>query len=133
MTKKIPNAANSGRDPKTGRFLTGNFGGGRPKGSRNKLTTEFLDALYAEFQVSGAAAIKKVAEKEPAKFLNLIAALLPKELDVALSVESDLLKEARDFAEAYRFAKQYIGAEDNLPMVDVTPETEPVGHGQDRD
>ena len=26
-----------------GRFLTGNSGGGRPKGSRNKLTERFMD------------------------------------------------------------------------------------------
>lgn len=37
------------RDPETGRFLTGNGGGGRPKGSRNKLGEQFLEALAQDF------------------------------------------------------------------------------------
>src|SRR5437764_13269486 len=37
------------RDDKTGRFLTGNSGGGRPKGSRSKLASEFIDCLQADF------------------------------------------------------------------------------------
>jgi hypothetical protein len=35
------------RDPKTGRFQPGNSGfGGRPKGSRNKLTEQFITASH---------------------------------------------------------------------------------------
>jgi hypothetical protein len=38
----------SQKDPNTGRFLPGNSGfGGRPKGARSKLTTEFFDDFYA--------------------------------------------------------------------------------------
>jgi hypothetical protein len=46
-TSNKPDTEDTGRDPTTGRFLTeNNVGPGRPRGSRNKLTTEFLDALY---------------------------------------------------------------------------------------
>ena len=43
--------APSQKDAKTGRFLPGNSGfGGRPKGARSKLTTEFIDDFYAAWQ-----------------------------------------------------------------------------------
>jgi hypothetical protein len=34
-----------------GRFLTGNSGGGRPKGSRNQLGEAFVADLYADRQM----------------------------------------------------------------------------------
>ena len=51
------NNALEGRDAKTGRFIAGNNGGGRKLGSRNKLTTEFLDDLYAKWSQSGQAGV----------------------------------------------------------------------------
>jgi hypothetical protein len=121
------NKALEGRDAKTGRFVSGNNGGGRPKGSRNKLAAEFIDALYADFQQNGAEAIKRVASDEPAKYLTLIAQILPKELDVALNVNSDLFAEARDFAAAYKLALSYIGAKtesEGQLMIEADPEPE---------
>jgi hypothetical protein len=50
MRNVSQNKALEGRDANTGRFVSGNNGGGRPKGSRNKLTTEFIDDLYAKWQ-----------------------------------------------------------------------------------
>ena len=41
---------------------------GRPKGSRNKLTTEFFDDFYAAWQEHGSRALKEVAEKSPRDF-----------------------------------------------------------------
>ena len=117
---------NTGRDQRTGRFLSGNNGGGRPKGSRNKLATEFIDALYADFQQNGADVIKRVARDEPAQYLRVIAQILPKELDVALNVNSDLFAEARDFAAAYRLARSYIGADDQR-LIEAEAEIEDDG------
>ena len=37
---------------------------GRPKGSRNKLTTEFFNDFYAAWKQHGAQALKDVAEKK---------------------------------------------------------------------
>lgn len=36
-----------GRDEVSGKFLQGNPGGGRPKGSRNKMTQKMLDRIAA--------------------------------------------------------------------------------------
>jgi hypothetical protein len=100
----------NGRDPETGQFLVGHSGnGGRPKGSRNKLATEFLDALHLDFQQNGASAIKRVAADDPVQYLKLVAQILPRELDVALHVDSDLFSDCRSFVEAWHLAEKVIG------------------------
>ena len=72
-------AATSERDT-SGRFLTGNNGGGRPKGSRNKLTDQFLSAISDDFAEHGAEAIAKVRSSDPAAYLKLVGSLLPRGL-----------------------------------------------------
>jgi catalase (peroxidase I) len=63
-----------------GRFLTGNSGGGRPKGSRNKLTERFLDIISDDFAEHGAEAIVKLRTDDPATYLKLVGSLVPREL-----------------------------------------------------
>ena len=82
------NKALDGRDAKTGRFITGNNGGGRKLGSRNKLTTEFLDDLYAKWQQHGPDVLERVIRDDPAAFLRTVAQTLPKEIDAALNVNA---------------------------------------------
>jgi hypothetical protein len=48
------------KDEKTGRFVSGNIGGGRPKGSRNQLGEAFIDDLYAHWKIHGVAAIAEM-------------------------------------------------------------------------
>ncbi|MCP4998561.1 MAG: hypothetical protein GY933_07310 [Hyphomicrobiales bacterium] len=67
---------------KKGRFISGNIGGGRNKGSRNKLGEAFIDALYADFNANGEAAIEKVRAEKPEQYLKVIALILPKDLNV---------------------------------------------------
>ncbi len=69
----------SEKDPKTGRFLSGNSGGGRPKGSRNKLGEQFLSALAEDFAEHGHEAIVACREAKPNEYVKIIAGLLPKE------------------------------------------------------
>lgn len=59
---------------------------GRPKGSRNKLETDFVDALYANWQLNGIAAIQELREKDVGAYIKTVAQLLPKESKVDLSV-----------------------------------------------
>jgi hypothetical protein len=75
--------AASQKDAKTGRFLPGNSGfGGRPKGARSRLTTEFFADFYAAWQEHGAKALKDVAEKSPRDFVRAAAMLMPKEFEI---------------------------------------------------
>ena len=53
--------------------------GGRPKGSRNKLSEEFFQDLYDVWQAFGKPALETMAMLYPAEFVRLIASLLPKE------------------------------------------------------
>ena len=55
---------------------------GRPKGSRNKLGEAFIAALHDDFQEHGVEAIEIVRATEPAQYLKVIAAIVPKELNI---------------------------------------------------
>lgn len=66
-----------GRDERTGRFVRGSNGGpGRKLGSRNKLTTEFLDDLYAKWQQHGADVLERVIRDNPVQFAKIVANVL---------------------------------------------------------
>lgn len=66
-----------------GRFLSGNIGGGRPKGSRNKLSDVLLSVVVDDFAVHGAEAISQLRQKDPATYLRLVTSLVPRELILA--------------------------------------------------
>ncbi len=53
---------------------------GRPKGSRNRLTGDFIAALAEDFEAHGAPAIEALRAKDPGRYLSIIASLVPKEL-----------------------------------------------------
>jgi len=55
---------------------------GRPKGARNKLTEDFVKALADDFGQHGRAAITTVREEDPGKYLDIVAKLVPKDIDV---------------------------------------------------
>jgi len=60
---------------------------GRPKGARNRLGTQFLEALETDFNKYGAQAIALVREKKPEVYMRVVADLLPKEANI--NVEAD--------------------------------------------
>jgi hypothetical protein len=55
---------------------------GRPVGSRVKLGEAFLADLYEAWEAKGKAAINRVINRRPDKFLTVVAACLPKELKI---------------------------------------------------
>jgi hypothetical protein len=72
-----------GRDPETGRFLSGIKGGpGRPPGSRNKLGEAFVADVYAKWQKHGGAALERMIEQDPGGFVRVVAQVLPDKLEV---------------------------------------------------
>jgi hypothetical protein len=66
---------------KSGAEWTGNRAG-RPKGSRNKLSEDFISELAAKFEAQGPAVIDRVIEESPAKFLQMVADLVPKDFHI---------------------------------------------------
>src|ERR1700733_10058857 len=72
---------NTNPSPAT-RFGAGNSG--RPKGSRNKLGSQFVENLQADFEDHGAGVIQRVRLEDPTAYFQTIARLLPKELAIAV-------------------------------------------------
>lgn len=85
----------SGRDGR-GRFLTGNSGGGRPKGSRNKLTDKFIATVAEDFSEHGADALEQLRAEDPGSYLRLIAAFIPRALVLQKESEPDILGMTED-------------------------------------
>jgi hypothetical protein len=88
------------RDSRSGRFLTGNSGGGRPKGSRNVLGEQFLDDLRETWATHGKTALARCASEEPTQFVRVIASLLPREAQLDVNIGVDIM----DFAARFRAA-----------------------------
>jgi hypothetical protein len=63
---------------------------GRPKGSRNKLGEEFVSALLADFNEHGPSVIETVRAEQPAQYLKVIAAVIPKEVNVSVGQLEEL-------------------------------------------
>jgi hypothetical protein len=75
-----------------GQFILGHApapGCGRPRGTRPKLAEAFIAELHADFLEHGVATIEKVRQTRPAQYLQLIASILPRDVNVSVSaVES---------------------------------------------
>ena len=107
------------RDPTTGRFLAGNHSsGGRPRGNRNRLAESFIGDLHCEWEKSGAVALARVAQSDPSTFIRVVSNVLPRLIDTTLNVDVDLYADVKSFAEAFRRARSYIGADDEPPLIE---------------
>jgi hypothetical protein len=95
------------RCTKTGRFLAGNSGGGRKPGSRNKLSEAFVADVQASWEKHGAEVLERVAREEPGTYLRVVAALMPK--DVRLDVSVDPVGFAQNFRDAVRLLHETPG------------------------
>jgi hypothetical protein len=73
-----------------GRFVTGNIGGGRGKGSRNKLGEAFIDALKDDFDQHGILAIQQARAESPIQYVRVIASLLPRDVNLNVTNADDL-------------------------------------------
>jgi hypothetical protein len=65
---------------------------GRPKGSRNKFSENYIDAMQRAFEERGEAAIHAVIEESPAEFLRLCSAIVPKQFGLEEGSENAFLQ-----------------------------------------
>lgn len=56
---------------------------GRPKGSRDKLSFAFIEALAKTFDEKGVESLEKLMEEQPAQYHNIIARLMPKIMELS--------------------------------------------------
>ena len=61
--------------------------GGKPKNARNRVTKRFLEDLADDFEANGKEAIVAAREKDPARYVTIIASLLPKEMIIERPLE----------------------------------------------
>ena len=76
--------------------------GGRAKGARNKISAAFLEALAADFEEHGEAAIKLMRLEKPAEYVKVVASVLPKEFEITenrlMEIDDDTLDILLDYA-----------------------------------
>jgi hypothetical protein len=100
--QRMSDVVNIERDVK-GRFLSGGKAGpGRPVGSRNRHTENFLREFADDFERHGAAVIAKVREEKPDVYLRIAADLLPREATLDVSVDVDVRAQVVDLLEVFR-------------------------------
>jgi Family of unknown function (DUF5681) len=63
---------------------------GRPRGSRNRLSEDFVAALYDDFQENGSAAIAACRAERPDVYVRVIAGLLPRDVSIKVQQLDDL-------------------------------------------
>jgi hypothetical protein len=96
---------------------------GRPRGSRNKLSDDFVAALYDDFQDHGSAAIAACRAEKPDVYVRVIASLLPRDVSIKVQQLDDLTDDQlmRKLAMLTEMARPLLA---KLPTVmDVTPGT----------
>lgn len=99
---------------------------GRPKGARSKLGEQFVEALQADFEEHGKAAIEVVRAEKPDQYLKVIASLLPRDVNLTVNEfegksDDDIRRELRELAGTLA---AFVGAEGDTDEVGGTqPET----------
>ena len=69
---------------------------GRPKGGKNKLAESFLAALAADFDEFGVAAIRAARVERPAQYIQIVASLVPKDVNLVTKTHEQWLAELGD-------------------------------------
>lgn len=78
---------------------------GREKGSRNKLSEDFLTDTLAEWRKSGKAALAIMAQEKPSDFCKMVAQVIPKEFIFSEDKsEFDVFLESLDYEQLRNFS-----------------------------
>lgn len=73
-----------------GKFAQGNKAAAGGKGARNRLSTALLERLAKDFEEHGEAVVERVRTDRPSEYLKVMAALVPK--NVELEMDNPLAK-----------------------------------------
>jgi hypothetical protein len=110
-----PEQADTVSRDSSGRFLTGNYGGpGRPLGSRNRLSENFLTDVCADWEQHCISVIADVRNKYPAVYFRIVASIVPRDqpgpvqtTDLDDLTDAELIASMK--AEAAEFERLYPG------------------------
>jgi hypothetical protein len=85
--------------------------GGRVKGSRNKLSAVFVEALAKEFEEYGEEALRICRIERPSEFIKIVASIIPKEFEVSDNRLKDLSDDELDFFLAFAKRQLTVGGD----------------------
>jgi hypothetical protein len=97
------------------RFQPGHHSTGRPKGSRNRLSGDFIKALADEFEAHGAEAIRICRIEEPATFLKIVASLMPKEIDITTTAIQEI--DDSELDRLIEYAREQLNAPNRFKLI----------------
>lgn len=102
---------------------------GRPRGSRSKLSEDFLSDTYQQWQEHGSEALETMAKSEPAKFCQMVAGLLPKEMHIKDSALEDMsTDEIRNSLARIATMRIFIGSDAAADGSGISPPSERKPH-----
>jgi hypothetical protein len=90
---------------------------GRKPGSKHKLAENFFRDLCAAWETHGVDALRRAAQEEPTRFCEIVARLMPRDVNIDANVSHDLSVNAETFAERFRLALSLL----NNPVPDRIP------------
>ena len=100
-----------GRDKASGRFTTGNPGGGRKIGPKPRLAQAFIDKLAKHWDKHGDLAIKRLFADDVSTYCKLIAHLIPKDVLIEVNHHIEMKAEIELFAKSFEQCQQLIGCD----------------------
>ncbi len=90
---------------------------GRPQGSRDRLSQEFMRALSADFETHGTTVIEEVRTKDPAAYLRVVASLQRQEIEVRTTPEERLKDDELEYVYQQMLAGRPEPAAEPAPVV----------------
>jgi hypothetical protein len=68
---------------------------GRPPGSRNKLSEEFIADLHESWKTLGKPALLAAAWTDPVAYVRVVASLMPRELEATITTVTKRMSDAQ--------------------------------------
>jgi Family of unknown function (DUF5681) len=89
---------------------------GKPKGTRHKITEEFLTTFAADIAIHGASVVERVRNERPEIYMKIWAELLPRQTQLDATLGINIVTETTNVLEAFRTLTELVGADPELGM-----------------
>jgi hypothetical protein len=90
---------------------------GRPQGSRDRLSKEFMRALSDDFETHGSAVIETVRTSDPSTYLRVVAGLQRQEIELHTTPEERLKEDELEYVYQRLLAGRPEPAAEPAPVV----------------
>ena len=101
---------------------------GRPRGSRSRLSEDFIGCLYTAWKERGPEIIDKAIQQNPAAVIAAIARLIPRDFQVTVAGAVQVSHELSDEQRA-RIAQAWLVSQQSRPAIDGVANRETPAQG----